>query len=318
MRKVIIVLQIALAAGLLLSCENQVQTPEFDVSAAIEKTTVVSDDGESELDAYKVTFKFTGAPDNIVFYSGEDGADYRYRDRYTRVVTPYVSFKSSYVGGMPNTLRVLVSNDFKPEYEYLAGTPTTTVYTKWGVQEATWTDITDRFSIPGNKLVGEAQYSGEAILSEFHGNMPLFIAFQFKGSEGETALPGLWSFSDFNIRNVLQDGTSESYISNGIGSSWKSVDFGAPVQCSRGSGSASLSASTDPNVNTYLISAPYYPSNIQSDTGMAIKSIDENLYEYTHTYIDPQEESVYVAFVATNSLYGKSISIVRAFELKFE
>ena len=319
MRRIIITaLQVALAATVLVSCENEVQTPVFDVSTVVEKTTVMSEDETGEVDAYKVTFRFTGAPDNIVFYSGEEGADYRYRDRYTRAVTPYVSFNTAYTGGMPNTLSVLVSNDFQPEYEYLSGAPTTTVYTRWAVQDATWTDITDRFRIPGNKLQGDTQYSGEAILSEFHGNMPLFIAFRFKGAEGEASSPGLWSFSDFNIRNELQDGTSEAYISNGIGSSWKSVDLRAPVQCSRGTGSASLSASADPDIDTYLISAPYYPSNLQSGKGLAIKSIDENLTEYTYTYVAPEEKSVYVAFVATNSLYGESRSIVRAFELDFE
>lgn len=318
MRKIINTLYIVITAGLLLSCEQEVPVPDFDVSAIVEKTSVISDDGETTLDAYKVTFTFSGAPDNIVFYSGEKGSDYRYRNRYTRVVTPYLQFTSSYTGGMSNTLKVLVSNDFVPEYEYLAGAPTTVLYTTWGVSNATWTDITDRFNIPGNKMVTGPQDSGEAILSEFHGNMPLFVAFHFSSDLQEMISPGMWSFSGFNIRNELIDGTSESYVTDGISTSWKSVDLGDPVQCTRDKGQASMNASTFSDVDTYLISTPFYPSNISTDKGLAIKSIDENLYEYTHTYVSPETESVYVAFVATNSLYGKNTTIVREFELEFE
>lgn len=304
--------------GFLLSCEQEVVVPDFEVSAVVEKTYVIAEDEETVLDAYNVTFTFTGAPDNIVFYSGETGADYRYRDRYTRVVTPYMQFTSSYTGSTPNTLRVLVSNDFVPEYEYLTGAPTEVLYTTWGVRNATWTDITDRFSIPGNEMVVGEQDSGEAILSEFHGNLPVFVAFQFKAEAQDVSSPGVWSFSKFNVRNELLDGTSESLITDGISNSWKSVDLGDPIQCTRSVGKASMNASEAGDVNTYLISTPFYPSNIATDKGLAIKSIDQNLYEYTHTYVAPETESVYVAFIATNSLYGKVSTVVREFELKFE
>ena len=318
MRQVINTLYIAIAAGFLMSCEQEVVVPDFDVSAVVEKTSVIAEDGETVLDAYNVKFTFTGAPDNIVFYSGENGSDYRNRDRDTRVVTPYMNFTSTYTGSTPSTLRVLVSNDFVPEYEYLAGTPTEALYTTWGVRNATWTDITDRFNIPGNKLTVGPQESGEAILSEFNVNTPVFVAFQFKAQTQDMTSPGVWSFSGFNIRNVLLDGTSESYVVDGISNLWKSVDLADPIQCSRGVGKASLTASDASDIDTYLISTPFYPSNVTPDTGLAIKSIDQNLYEYTHTYVSPEKESVYVAFIATNSLYGKVSTVIREFELKFE
>ena len=310
----------ALATGMFLSCEEMVVTPEFKITADVEKTTVVSDDGESELDAYKVTFRFDGDPDNVVFYSGEPGSDYHNRDRYSRIVTPNLSFTSSYSSGsITNSLRVLVSNDFKPDYEYMSGAPTTVVYTKWAVQDATWTDITDRFMIPGNRLVFGAQDSGEAIISEFHGEVPLFVAFQFKGdaSDGQSA-PGLWAFSNFNIRNEYEDGTSAAFVTNGLSTDWKSVDLADPIQCSRSAGNASMSASSGSDFNTLLISPPYYPSHITPDKGLTIKSTEDNLYEYTHTYVTPEDDSVSAVFVITNSLYGEGKQIVKEIRIDFK
>lgn len=310
----------ALAVVILISCEPSVLTPELKISTEVEKTTILSEDGESELEAYKVTFKFSGDPDNVVFYSGESGSDYHYRNRYSRIVAPNLSFTSSYSsGGIPNTLRVLVSNDFKPEYEYMAGAPTTVIYTKWAVEEATWTDITDRFMLPGNRLATGAHDSGEAVISEFHENVPLFVAFQFKAdaSDGQSA-PGLWSFSNFNMINVYEDGTSKNFVTDGISTDWKSVDMEEPVQCSRSVGNASMSASVGLNINTLLISPPYYPSHITPDKGFAIKSTEDALYEYTHTYVTPDEDSVTAVFVVTNSLYGKSVQIVKEVKIDFE
>ena len=309
-----------LAAGLFLACEEDVVTPELKVTADVEKTVVISDDGESEFEAYKVTFKFEGDPDNIVFYSGEPGSDYHSRDKYSRIVIPQVSFNSSYgSSNIPNTLRVLVSNGFKPEYEYLSGAPNTVVYTRWAVQDATWTDITDRFMIPGNRLVTGSQASGEAVISEFHAGIPLFVAFQFKAdaSDGQSA-PGYWSFSNFNIRNEYEDGTSEAFVTNGLSTDWKSVDLAAPVQCSRSSGNASMSASAGTNFHTLLISPPYYPSHITPDKGLAIKSTEESLSEYTYTYVAPQDDSIYAVFVVTNSIYGQTRQIVKEIKIDFK
>ena len=314
------ILVILLAAGIMLSCEEKVQTPEFKVSAEVEKTTVLSDDGENEYDAYKVTFKFGGDPDNVVFYSGEPGSDYHSKDRYSRIVTPNLSFTSSYSSGsIKNSLRVLVSNDFQPEYEYLSGAPTTVVYTKWGVQNATWTDITDRFIIPGNRLVQGQNQSGEAVITEFHENIPLFVAFQFKAdaSDGQNA-PGLWAFSKFNIRNVYEDGTSVDFVKDGISKDWKSVDLADDVNCSTAAGSASMSASAGTNFNTMLISPPYYPSNITPDKGLVIKTTEDSLYEYSYTYVSPQDDSITAVFVVTNSLYGESIQIVKELKIDFK
>lgn len=309
-----------IASGLLFSCEPHVVTPQFAVSAVVEKTIVQSEDGESELDAYNVTFKFTGSADNIVFYSGEQGSDYRYKNRDSRTVTPHIQFATSFNGGsIENTLKVLVSNDFKPEYEYLSGAPSVVVYSKYGVNNATWTDITDRFILPGNKLVTGLQDSGEAIISEFHDDLPLFIAFQFKAEDlGESSIPGSWSFSQFNITNVYEDGSSALFVEDGVTNDWKSVDLGAPVQCSKGTGQITLSSSSDEDINTMLISVPYYPSHVETDKGFAIKSTDEALDDYTYTYIAPETKTMHVAFVVTNSLYGKSIQVVKELDVVLE
>ena len=99
---------------------------------------------------------------------------------------------------------------------------------------------------------------------------------------------------------------------------WKSVDLADPIQCSRSVGNASMSASSGADFNTMLISPPYYPSHITPDKGLTIKSTEDNLYEYTYTYITPEDDSVSAVFVITNSLYGESKQIVKEIKIDFK
>ena len=70
-------------------------------------------------------------------------------------------------------------------------------------------------------------------------------------------------------------------------------------------------------VKTLVISRPYYPTNIASDKGVTIKSVQAPLVEYTYTYVDPKVESVQVTFVATNTLYGEIIQEIKEMEIVF-
>ena len=319
------------------SCEDQLVSPDFDVTATVTKTQKYNETGTEMLDVYQVSFVFTGNAKNIVFYSGENGAEYRNRNRAYGMVIPHVQFSAAYAGDFPNSLRVLASNNFKPEYEYFQGRENRTLYTKAGVEAATWIDINNRFTLPGNQLTAGIHKSGEAVFSEFHHNLPLFIAFRFdadRASDPSLSI-GQWTFSQFSIRNVFDDGTSAFYVNNVLDRNWKTVDLANPttvtvsgnrivlngnqysVTKTDGEGNEVEEIFQTTTVKTMLISRPFYPSQVETDKGSAIKSVEENLFEYTHIYIDPQVESVNAVFVATNSLYGKTIQEVKQMNIVF-
>ena len=243
-------------------------------------------------------------------------------------------------GNIPNTLRIMVSNDFQPEYLLNNATTAGNInvssarYNKADVEAATWTDITNRFDLPGNQLTTGAQVSGEAVIGEFHHDLPLFIGLRFdadKASDASLSL-GQWVFSNFQIRKVFEDGTDEFYINNVLDANWRRLDFADYTVCSVSGNAITLNGNTSTNiqdeegnvtviptvtVKTMVISRPYYPSRVVPDKGLTIKTIRENLTEYTYTYVAPATESVQAAFVATNSLYGDDIREVKKLEVVF-
>ena len=55
----------ALAAGLFLSCEEVVVTPDLKITVDVEKTTVLSEDGESELESASIIGIPSSTPSTI-------------------------------------------------------------------------------------------------------------------------------------------------------------------------------------------------------------------------------------------------------------
>ena len=329
MKSIHIIFIIITSVGILSSCKEKLESPNFDVTATVDKIKVLSDDGNTEIDAYEVEFLFSGKADNIVFYSGEAGAEYQYRNRYYRDdITTRMHFNTAYSDGdIPNTLRVMVSNDFQPEFRYSGSTVNQTVYTRAAVEAATWMDITNRFNLPGNELTIGTQTSGEAVIGEFHHELPFFIGFRFDADKtsDESLTLGQWVFSNFQIRNESEDGTSSFYINDVLDANWKKVEWADSTGVRVNNNTITMNGNvttaagkTTAMVKTMVISRPFYPSHVTPDIGTVIKTIDINLTEHVHTYIAPTVESVKATFVATNSLYGENIQEVKELEIVFE
>lgn len=121
----------------MISCTKKLvvkDAPDFTVSTDA-STYKVND---------PVKFNIQGSADIISFYSGELYHDYDFKDGRVVAVTGKglkLSFKSGIAPGTPpgtqtNQLSILVSTDFGGNYTDLAS-----------VQAATWTDITDSFTL---------------------------------------------------------------------------------------------------------------------------------------------------------------------------
>ena len=353
------ILSIIVSVSILASCHvEQLTSPNFDVMVAnVEKVQEPNEDGTELLDAYLVTFRFSGEPDNIVFYSGEEGSEYLHRNRtYRDGVSDGITkmqFTTTFSGGsIPNTLRILLSNDFEPPYVWMASIVNGNL-TNALINAATWTDITERFNLPGNTLVAGAHSTGEVIIAEFHQDMPFFIGFWFDAdkSNDETLDLGQWVFSNFQIRNEYNDGTSEFYVDNVLNYDWRKLELADSTGYTVASNRMTLNGNVVKTIVTEVekevvideetgetewvteeeieyiptlraqvrvVSRPFYPLHVDADKGVALKSQGEYLYEYTHLYVNPPQNSIRATFVATNSLYSKDIREVKEIEVAFE
>lgn len=154
--------------SMLASCEKrEVEPIVFGVTVESEVAYV----GE------EITFHFTGSPDYINFYSGERGNDfnYAYANRINEVADINLSFTTEYYNGVQtdDLLRLFYSKDFN-------GT-----YSVEGIDNATWTDITDRCTFPsgisnGSNPLGFANSQFD-IIDLFEGAEPtVYFAFRYQ------------------------------------------------------------------------------------------------------------------------------------------
>ena len=327
---------IVAAAGFFSSCVEKLENPNFDVTVDVIRINLPPlEYGGDSVIAYSAKFTFSGDPGNLVFYSGEQGAEYQYRNRYFQPVDSVVTlqFATNFSNGhIPNTLRVVASNDFKPVYEYgNNGVLNGTAYTAEGVAAATWTDITDRFVLPGNQLSTGAVTNEEADITDLiDHDRPLFIGFRFEADKSRDASLSLgqWAISNFYIRNYSKGGAFTFYVENVLTNAWKKIDLADNTDLRVASNTLTLNGNVFTNVpneglrpsmviKTFLISTPYRPTHIPNDKGMTIKTLLENVSEFTYEYVAPTVESVHVAFVATNSLYGDNLQQVKELMISF-
>ncbi len=92
MRPLIFIISITVI--LLAACSKEkIKQPEFDVNTS----ALTYKKGE------EITFKFTGSPDNITFYSGETGKSYDYRNRTTLPGKLQIQFSSLVDRGLETT-----------------------------------------------------------------------------------------------------------------------------------------------------------------------------------------------------------------------
>jgi len=306
-------LLILLMLPLLISCEKdtEVLDPDFDVS--INKTTYKAGD--------TVYFKFSGNPDVIIFYSGERGSDYDFKNEeriYDSKAS--LSFQSAkYAGNNPDLVALKYSSNFSGVYEPAA------------IRQATWVDITNRFHIPpinGTSAVFEP--SGEQDISDIFpdSQTPIYFAWFFTTAENSNRTR--FQITNFEVKGVVLEDPTLSGV--------KYDQAMAGFQMIKGEGfDIQDHATTTPRVtataiiwdgvfaNTsfkegWAVSLPIYAPdriNLGRDHGLGIKSVvDAPLKEYSMIYENPGTYKV--VFVASNvSVYGRK-DLIKELEITVE
>lgn len=281
----------SLIAGSLLLCACQkrvAEDPAFVVKA--EKT------------AYKigdtVKFAFTGNPNHIVFYSGENGKKYENSTRYRAEGTPRLNFETSAQNGTQvNSLALMICTNFN-------GT-----YSPAGIAAATWTDITSRATMS----TGAANVkSGPIDLSDFKSAERVHLAFKFTGQQDAASAQRQWTIKNFVLNNTLTDNTVVTLFANISAPNWLAVDVKNPdVKWATPSSTQLLingGAANTPENEDWIITAGVNLQQITADVGTPLKDMTSRMAGYTYIY---RTAGTYKAtFLGINkNAYGEKVSV---------
>lgn len=260
-----------IAVGLFASCaKEKVGAPNFEVST----TSLTYKAGDS------VKFSISGNPDNLMFYSGEQGHKYELRKRDSAENDLQIEFRSfvSFAVIYPN-LQLMVSNDFSGK----ADTPS--------VKAATWTDITSKavFST-GKDSVPSGLISLKPYVNTQKPSSPIYVAFRYTDYKKPLG-QNRWVIRTFGANNVAPDGTVTPMAVMATGG-WQQVNFkNTAFVWSIGTAqllmpSSSAAQAADDNED-WVISKGFNPTYIKQDVGTVLKNISTTLPEFSYVFTQP-------------------------------
>lgn len=293
--------------SILFSCtRDEVLDPVVDVT--VENKVFSIEDS--------VEFRFSGYADMITFYSGENGKEYKHRNRVELEGGDLIVNMETQVlyGSQNNNLSLRVSTDFTGEY------------TKAGVDAATWTDISDRLEwcVAAGGAVGVRTISHYASVSDLLvSGQPVYFAFKYVGEKPPSTTPTqrTWRIYQFNVQNKFSE-TEIIPVTDRVGAGWTSVTMSDP-------GGKGVWFLTNPEmiyynpesnleaVEKHVISKRFDPNRVSPDNGEAIKKYaDNDMTSYKYNFPEPGEYEV--TFVFVNSNYNGSKESVKTVKVKVE
>ena len=308
------IVMIGAVAALAAACtQNVVYEIDYTVSLDKENTYMAGE---------PVRFNFDGLVDNIVFYSGEIGHQYKFKDRYevpmesVKAADMNIEYQARY--GEAGALEVWVSNSFEglngsdgaadraaikamvdggmegwTKLDYQEGAST-----KWTSQNYDLKDYMSGFSIA------------------FHWNPPTNTKTQRTyWINGEITLnlegmnPSVIDFTSLDLVSVMMNEEIEDpyYKNNGNGTinlNKREADI-----VMQGVGANALPYAID----GWLISKPIPLNKVSNDQGTVIKNLQNYLHTFEYTWTEPGTYTV--TFVGTNSNYAGRSEKVHEFTI---
>lgn len=187
-----------------LSACNRLDIKPVDFNVSLDKNTYKVGD--------TVRFNFSGEPDYLLFYSGEKGARYEFRDRVvTATGNPLLSFTSLKTGAAAAKLQVLISTDFSG------------VYDKNSVSMARWDDLS---SLVVFSTGADNTASGTITLQKYmETKKPVYLAFRsYKPNDGSTQSYN-HTIRTLSIKLEIPNGNTYE-VNPGVNlQGWKNVEF---------------------------------------------------------------------------------------------
>ena len=309
-----------IALALACSCQHDLSDEAyFNVTLSSENTYVAGE---------PVTFNFTGDIDNILFYSGELGSEYRFKDRYTVPVEDVkgamldLEYQALY--GTAGAMEVWISNKFtglngndgdadrqtlKTMYPDMQG------WTRLDYAEgksATWTEqmysLTD--SLDSKQNFSLAFHWKQKAFREPDGEKK-YLTQRTYWVNGKITLdidnvkPMPIDLSELTFNTVMMNEEADPYMKNNGNGSIVLNSSSADI-IFQGVGQKD---SLDYAIDAWAISAPIDLNSVANDQGLVIKNQQNYLPSFSYTWKEPGTYSV--AFVGTNSNYSDSSMILR-------
>lgn len=290
--------KLIIVGGMLFqSCEKK-EVIQLDMDITLDKTTF--NVGE------EVVFYITGNPDQLSFYSGEEGHRYEYRNRTvaeSESITLTFATNRRYGSDaqQPNSLRLLASQSFSGNY------------TETGIVPGEWIDVTSAFTLSPPQSGNETyQSSGTVDLTELADqgltidpNKLLYFAFKYTATTGFTQ--PRWWINSFDIQTITPDGQVLP-ITNLQGGEWVSIGFNSsPVSWILNNdglrfqgGNAALGSNL-----VYAVSKGFNLNAVSPDISIPLKNMSTRIEEFSHTYTKPGRYRV-VFIGANTTVYGHS------------
>lgn len=308
------IVMIGAVAALAAACtQNVVYEIDYTVSLDKDNTYMAGE---------PVRFNFDGLVDNIVFYSGEIGHQYKFKDRYevpmesVKEADMNIEYQARY--GEAGALEVWVSNSFEglngsdgaadraaikamvdggmkgwTKLDYQEGAST-----KWTSQNYDLKDYMNGFSIafhwnpPTNTKTQRTYWINGEITLDLEGMNPSVI-----------------DFTSLDLVSVMMNGEIEDpyYKNNGNGTinlNKREADI-----VMQGVGANALPYAID----GWLISKPIPLNKVSNDQGTVIKNLQNYLHTFEYTWTEPGTYTV--TFVGTNSNYAGRSEKVHEFTI---
>ena len=248
--------------------KDESENQDFDISTALQTYKV----GET------VTFNINGNPDNLTFFSGEQGFNYDFIDRKSASGVPILQFTSSVQFLTPdNSLRLLISKDFSGINDSTA------------IVNATWTDITSKATFATSTTVTQ---SGRIDLSEFLSSTDsVTIAFRYRDIPKTitTLRQATWTIREFNLLNQLTDRSFNTILMSENAWGVRSFGTNSSARWTNSTtqlvmtGGTTLAAAND----DWIYSKKVLLNTAIADVGKALKNVSTSINTYQHVYATP-------------------------------
>ena len=300
-----------LAAAVASSCEQ-------DIVEKVE-CSVTLDPANTYYAGDPVRFVFDGTPDNVLFYSGETGSQYQFKDRYTVPVEQVnsaaltIDFQARY--GYAGGLDVYVSDSFEglKGDDGAADRATVQAMVDGGMQGWTkldydegastvWTHQTyDVGTMLGNFCLAfhwHPKRDGKSAQRTYWVNGDISL-------EMEGSAPSSMSILALNPITVMMNEELDPYHKNSGNGSIRFDNSTAADICFQGAGATVLSYALD----GWVFTTPSALNVVDNDKGTVVKNLQNYIDSYEYTYDEPGNYTA--TFVCRNSNYKAESELVK-------
>ena len=297
------------------ACQHDiVRETDFNVTLDAENTYVVGE---------PVRFNFTGEVDNVIFYSGETGSQYKYKDRYTVPAEDVLAanldmdFQARY--GLAGALEIWVSSSFEGlnGEDGAADRATIKTMVDGGMQGWTKLNYQEGASTKWTEQAFDLSEYVENFCIAFHWCPPQYDQTQRTyWINGKLSLdlagtdPTVMDISELAFTTVMMNEQIEDPYKKNAGNGsiiLNNPNTGALIF--QGVGGNALTYCLD----GWAISKPAPLNRVANDKAVVIKNLQN--YMQTYEYVWEKPGTYEVVFVGTNSDYLSATSEVKTITL---